>query len=242
MQILSSFFPATVGLEPMPDYPPGKQCNAKGLTKLGAYLVRQMIARHMLIEVDHMSERARDRVLAIAGRRDYPLVSSHTGTGGTWTDGELRNLYRAGGFAAATPAQAPALADRILGFRRFDDGRGGTSASGSEPTPADSRPCRDRRTRPRPIVYPFTGYRSGITFRRQRTGERTFDLNTDGVAHYGLFADLLDEVAGATRRSRRDADALPLGRGVPADVGAGARPLTAGFRPPRSGSEASAVS
>ena len=29
----------------MPDYPDGKQCNTKGLTKLGAYLVRQMIDR-----------------------------------------------------------------------------------------------------------------------------------------------------------------------------------------------------
>ncbi len=193
MQILSTFFPATVGLEPMPEYPPGKQCNAKGLTKLGAYLVRQMIARHMLIEVDHMSERARDRVLAIAGRRDYPLVSSHTGTGGTWTDGELRNLYDAGGFAAATPAQAPALADRILGFRRFDDGEGtfgvglGTDTGGFSSLPGPEAP-------PAAISYPFTGYRSGITFRRQRTGERTFDLGIDGVAHYGLFADLLDEV------------------------------------------------
>ena len=47
---------------------------------------------------------------------------------------------------------------------------------------------------PASISYPFDGYRSGISFRRQRTGERTFDLGVDGVAHYGLFADLLDEV------------------------------------------------
>ena len=31
-------------------------------------------------------------------------------------------------------------------------------------------------------------------FGRQRTGERVFDLNADGVAHYGLFADLLADV------------------------------------------------
>jgi hypothetical protein len=30
---------------------------------------------------------------------------------------------------------------------------------------------------------------------RQRTGMRTFDFNTDGVAHYGLFADLLAHTA-----------------------------------------------
>jgi hypothetical protein len=30
-----------------------------------------------------------------------------------------------------------------------------------------------------------------VRFDRQRTGQRSFDLNTDGVAHYGLIADLL---------------------------------------------------
>ena len=29
-----------------------------------------------------------------------------------------------------------------------------------------------------------------MRFTRERTGERVFDLNTDGVAQYGLFADL----------------------------------------------------
>ena len=194
MQILSQFYPATVGLDPMPDYPAGRQCNRKGLTKLGAYLVRQMIDRRMLIEVDHMSERARERVLEIASHHHYPLVSSHTGTGGSWTDGELRRLYRLGGIASATPAQAPALADRILGFREFRDpgryfGVGlGTDTGGFSSLPGPSGSPEDA------IAYPFTGYRSGVEFRRQRTGQRSFDLNTDGVAHYGLFADLLDGV------------------------------------------------
>jgi hypothetical protein len=29
---------------------------------------------------------------------------------------------------------------------------------------------------------------------RQRSGTRTFDLNTDGVAHYGLFADVVADI------------------------------------------------
>ena len=33
-----------------------------------------------------------------------------------------------------------------------------------------------------------------MTFTRDITGKRTFDLNTDGVAHYGLMADLLADV------------------------------------------------
>jgi hypothetical protein len=41
---------------------------------------------------------------------------------------------------------------------------------------------------------------------RQRTGTRTFDVNTDGVAHYGLLPDLLANV----RRSPGGPRALRL--------------------------------
>jgi hypothetical protein len=211
MQVLSQFFPATKDLEPMPEYPPGKQCNRRGLTELGAYFIRRLIANHMLIEVDHMSERARERVLRIATRHDYPVVSSHTGTGGSWTGGELRRLYRSGGFAAATPAEAPDLAAKILSFRAVRDrdrffGVGlGTDTGGFSSLPG---PTGDEQ-----LDYPFSGYRSDVSFRRQRTGRRTFDLNEDGVAHYGLFADLLAEMRdvpggpAATRSLFRSAEA-----------------------------------
>ena len=33
-----------------------------------------------------------------------------------------------------------------------------------------------------------------MRFARQHSGERYFDLNADGVAHYGLFADLLADM------------------------------------------------
>ena len=33
------------------------------------------------------------------------------------------------------------------------------------------------------LRYPFTSYDGRVEFKRQRTGERTFDLNRDGVAH-----------------------------------------------------------
>jgi hypothetical protein len=45
-----------------------------------------------------------------------------------------------------------------------------------------------------PLGYPFRSFKGHVTFRRQRTGTRAFDLSTDGVAHYGLVADLLADV------------------------------------------------
>jgi microsomal dipeptidase-like Zn-dependent dipeptidase len=192
--ILAEFFPATRELaeEGMPTYPPGDQCNTKGLTKLGAYAIRRLIASRMLIEVDHMSERARARVLRIAERHDHPLVSSHTGTGGAWTAGQLRRLYELGGFATVHPDTAPELARSVLEFRRHRDPRRlfgvglGTDTGGFSSLPG---PPEGAVTDPLP--YPFRSYDGSVEFERQRSGEWVFDLNTDGVAHYGLFADLL---------------------------------------------------
>ena len=120
LKFLVQFFPdakKVLGI-PIPDYPAGKQCNAKGLTDLGHYLVRRMMANHILIEVDHMSERARLAVMKIAEAHDYPLVSSHTDTGGFWTKSDLQRLYAIGGFATARLDDPAQLADTILKFRR----------------------------------------------------------------------------------------------------------------------------
>jgi hypothetical protein len=109
-----------------------------------------------------------------------PVISSHNGTGGTWTPAELARLYRLGGFAAVTPAQAPALAAKIIAMSTFHfAGVGiGTDTGGFASLPAPLKTATLR--------YPFTSYDGRVTFARERTGTRTFDLNRDGVAHYGL--------------------------------------------------------
>ncbi len=45
------------------------------------------------------------------------------------------------------------------------------------------------RDGPDPVQYPFKSFDGRVTFQRQRSGEREFDINKDGVAHYGLFPD-----------------------------------------------------
>ena len=193
LSVLSNFFPATKQLasKGFPKYPKGKRCNARGLTALGRYAVRRMMAEHMLIEVDHMSERARDTVLAIAARNHYPLVSSHNGTGGEWTSAELRKLHALGGYASVTPDQAPRLASKLLRMSRF--GFYGVGI-GSDTGGFASLPAARSDAAQHPLRYPFKSFDGGVTFTRERTGTRTFDLNTDGVAHYGLFADLVADM------------------------------------------------
>lgn len=167
-------------------------CNVRGLTSLGAYLIRQMIARHFMILVDHMSEWARERVLSIAAQAHYPLISPHTDTGGTWVAQDLRRLYAGGGVATATLNDAQGNIKRILQlaqFRRpghyFGVGFGtDTGGFGTLPAPDSSE---------RPLPYPFTGY-NGVRFVRERTGRKLFDFNRDGVAQYGLMADAIGEM------------------------------------------------
>jgi hypothetical protein len=176
-----------------------RQCNTRGLTDLGEYAVRRLMDNHMLIEVDHLSEYARDRVLAIAAERRYPLVSSHTGTGGLWVPEELQQLYKLGGFATARIDDAPALASNILLFKRYAaTGVGiGTDTGGFNALPG---PAADAGAHP--LRYPFRSFDRRVRFSRERTGTRAFDVNRDGVAHYGLLPDLLANVQRQPRGAR----------------------------------------
>ena len=98
--------------EGMPSYPAGRQCNVQGLTASAAYLIRGLMAP---AHADRGRPPQRAGARAGAGDRrahHYPLVSSHTDTGGTWTRAELRRLYALGGFATATAGH------RGAGWRR----------------------------------------------------------------------------------------------------------------------------
>jgi microsomal dipeptidase-like Zn-dependent dipeptidase len=189
MQLSYTGMPFQTG--PCPEAGQGSSCNAKGLTDLGAYAINKLMDAHLMIEADHLSERARQSVLTIAERRHYPLVSSHTNTGGFWTDDDLRRLYALGGFAVARLDAADKLPDAINRYRRFRSanrylGVGlGSDTGGFNELPGPPKT---------PLTYPFRPYRGHVVFGREQTGTRVFDLNQDGVAHYGLIPDLLADM------------------------------------------------
>src|SRR5512135_2924476 len=56
----------------------GGHANARGLNQYGQVLVDEMMKRGMIIDVDHMSEKATDQTLAIAEQRRYPVICSHS--------------------------------------------------------------------------------------------------------------------------------------------------------------------
>jgi microsomal dipeptidase-like Zn-dependent dipeptidase len=191
---------------PCPEPEHGDACNVKGLTELGEYLVNRLMDNHMLIELDHLSERARLRVLEIAEARGYPVVSSHTGSGGVWTASDLERLYSVGGFATARPDTAANLARTILSFRRFKKkGEPLALGLGTDTGGFSAAPEPDPGAAERPLKYPFRSYDGKVSFVCQVAGGRKFDLNKDGVAQYGMYADLLAymrEQTGGKRASR----------------------------------------
>ena len=65
-----------------------------------------------------------------------------------------------------------------------------------------------------PVTYPFTGL-NGVTVDQQRSGQRIYDINADGVSHYGLYPDWIRD---ATIVAGTDGSALAddLARGAEA--------------------------
>ncbi|MEJ7720017.1 MAG: hypothetical protein WKF58_06020 [Ilumatobacteraceae bacterium] len=45
-----------------------------------------------------------------------------------------------------------------------------------------------------PVRYPFTSFDGAVTLERQVSGTRTYDINVDGVDHYGLYPDWVEDL------------------------------------------------
>jgi hypothetical protein len=97
-----------------------------------------------------------------------------------------------------TPATAPELAAKIERMARLEPlGVGlGTDTGGFASLPG---PRADASRKP--LRYPFTAFECHLTLTREKSGDRTFDLNTDGVAHYGLIADLIADMGSGGGRA-----------------------------------------
>jgi microsomal dipeptidase-like Zn-dependent dipeptidase len=173
----------------LPVYPAPPHCNILGLTALGEHMVRGMIQRGMIVEVDHMSQKAANRTLQILEQEQYAGVIS----GHSWTDPTyFRRIMALGGMVSSYGHRSDEYVEnwrRIKADRdpRFVFGMGvGPDANGLGALPA-KRPGSQVR-------YPFTSFDGGVTLDRQRTGQRVWDVNTDGVAHYGLLPDWAEDV------------------------------------------------
>ncbi|WP_370616739.1 discoidin domain-containing protein [Mumia qirimensis] len=174
----------------LPLYPTGPHCNPRGLSDLGEYALKGMMQRNMMVELDHMSAKAADRAFDLMEAAGYPgALSSHSWLAGTSTE----RLYQLGGFAtqyghSVGEYVADWQATRAL-REKYGVGYGyGTDMNGFGGTPA---PPADDAQR---ITYPFTSVDGGAVLDRQRTGQRVWDYNVEGVAHYGMVPDWIESL------------------------------------------------
>jgi hypothetical protein len=181
-----------------------------------------MMARGMLIEVDHFPQWSYRRAYEILEENDYPAVASH---GRVW-DGRP---YTLGGSAAIGlgRCQDPnnpgstlrGLADRValieslggypgagFGFdlNGFAGAPGGRFAEGA---------CSIAQ--PNPITYPFSSYAGDVEFTAPVVGNRAIDFNYEGMVHVGLLPELLQD---ARADAGNDAALEPLFRSAEAYV------------------------
>jgi hypothetical protein len=173
-----------------PVYPAPPHCNRRGLSELGEHLVRRMIQKGMIIDPDHLSVLARKQLLDLVEAEGYSgIVSSHSWS----TPDAMPRIYRLGGVVTPYAGSSKGFVEEWRATKPMRDPRfyfgfgygadmNGFGAQGG-PRGGDN-----------PVSYPFRSFDGAVTLDRQRSGERVFDVNHDGVAHYGLYPDWVEDL------------------------------------------------
>ena len=194
----------------------GDYCQNAGLTELGETLLLEMMARGIIIEVDHLPQRSYARAFEMLVENDYPAAATH----GSTFDGLLYELGGVGktGINRCRAAGRPgAMLDRLndrldlitangaypaegFGFdlNGFAGAQGPRFGEGVCPDPQED-----------PVTYPFESYAGDITFTQPQVGDREIDYSTEGMVHIGLLPELLED---ARNDAVSDDDLEPLFR------------------------------
>lgn len=175
----------------VPAYDEDAQCNVRGLTGLGEYAVRGMMKRNMMLEIDHMSVKATGRALDIFEAESYPgVISSHSWMDIDWTE----RVYGLGGFVAQYMHGSEHFVEEARRTEAVRDEYGAGYGYGTDMNGVGGWPAPRGADAPAPVTYPFRSADGGSVIDRQTTGERTWDLNTDGAAHHGLVPDWIEDI------------------------------------------------
>ena len=199
-----------------PVYPEPPHCNFYGLSDLGEYVVRELMKRGIMIDPDHLSQAARDEVLAIVEAARYPgIMSSHS-----WSnDQDYPRILAQGGvvtpYAGSTENFVKQWEKVRQGYNsRYYNGFGygadmnGFGSQGLARNPEDN-----------PVQYPFKSFDGSVTLGQQKSGERRLRHQHGRHGPLRPVSRLGRGPAHDRRRPDRRGDGA-RGRGLPADVGA----------------------
>lgn len=180
-----------LGVPALPLYPSGPTCNRRGLTDLGKHTIRRLAERRMIFDPDHMSVKARQESMDLIEELKYPgVVSSHS-----WaTPDAYPRIYKAGGFITPYAGDSSGFVSKWQRHLTWVDPRfywgigfgADINGFGAQGDPRGTNVSN-------PVKYPFTGL-GGVKISKQISGQRTYDINADGVAHYGLYPDWIEDL------------------------------------------------
>jgi microsomal dipeptidase-like Zn-dependent dipeptidase len=210
-RILDLFGPTRGYVAPV--YPEGPHCNTRGLTELGEHAIRGLLDRGFIFDPDHMSAAGMRAALDLIEHDIIPerqaeaaaegrpatipgLMSSHS-----WAnDVVYQRVFALGGVVAPYANSADSYVRDWTQRRRWFDWHAPTGSAFGIGYGADTNglggqpPARRDAAVPTDYAEPFAAPIGGVLISQQRSGFQPFDVNAQGVSHYGLFADWFNEV------------------------------------------------
>ena len=208
----------------VPFYPDTYQCNARWLTPIGQYAFEQIMRAGMIFDFDHMELEMKNQLLELAEAQTpvYPLVSTH-GTFGGITNDQAERVLRGGGFIYPSMDNGQDMLAKMEELRVIYDAATADMADSDKPlygfgfgtdTNGLSKQAAPRATieSGREVRYPYTLFAgkvfdeiddfdniAGVVFEQPRTrapngNGRTWSLDIDGSAHYGMLSGMVEEI------------------------------------------------
>jgi microsomal dipeptidase-like Zn-dependent dipeptidase len=214
-----------LGLDPLRRSGPGPACqghrNKRGLTLQGIHAIKQMMKRGMIVDIDHMSHNSAERTLEIAEQFQFPIVSGHSGIRGqaganaenSRTRKQLERISKlhgmfglgSDGVSRSAWAGQYQTAMNVMGYQSADTMkavyRNGAVSFGTDLNGLVKGPMPGGGNR---VVY-------DASFPKSASGSKSWDYNTDGVAHYGMLADFVRDVRTAPSNNSTGPGGVPLG-------------------------------
>jgi len=198
-----------------PNCAPGTgHVNSLGLTAQGQFAIKEMMRHGMLIDIDHMSEKSLLQTLQIAESipGKYPVNSGHSGERGIFNANSERSLTAAQykrisevhGMAGVGSADADAYT-WVQSYNAVVQAMGGAPAGFGTDTNGLAMGMKPRIkvmgvpiTPANPLgIVRLSSVRYDASFPKSRLGNKEWDYNLDGVAHYGMLADFLKDAGTA---------------------------------------------
>lgn len=205
---------ATNGLTPLAG--PGKRCNLRDVTDLGIYAIDKMMKKGFVIDIDHAELRSKQIMLDYTAvtTPHYPMVSGHGAQGGL-TNAQAQQLIAQGGIIYPINQNGKGHVDFLDRLRVQWDASGtdrpfsagyGADANGLRNLPGARGMARIMETGP--VAYPFRMFDGpgwGPQFASidpitvdmlivPEDGGKMWDVNESGMFHYGMIADIVEEI------------------------------------------------